>query len=92
MEIRKIIIESLNELNESLENKIEITESMCLMGNDGVLDSLDFVNLVVILEDQISDNLDLDISIADEKAFSRKKSPFLNINSLEEYLKEIINE
>lgn len=90
--LEKIIINALKELNESLDEKIEVKEGMDLLEGDSVLDSLDFVSLMVIIEEKISDELNRDITIVDEKAFSRKNSPFKNTDTLTEFLQEILEE
>ena len=65
---------------------------MKLTGTEGVLDSLDLVNLVVVLEESLSDELDINVTIASEKAFSRKRSPFSSIESLSLFILEEIGE
>ena len=61
-----------------------------LFGRNGVLDSLGLVNLITLLEEQIEDQYDLTITLADEKAMSRKTSPFLSIGSLKAYINELL--
>lgn len=92
MDMKRIVEESIDELNEELEEPIQRTEKLTLMGADAVLDSMDFVNLMVIIEDRIFDEFDKQITIVSEQAFSRKKSPFATIDSLAEYLLEIVGE
>lgn len=90
--IKRIVINSLNELNETLDEKIDFNEGVILIGESAVLDSFDFVNLTVLIEESISDELDKEITLVNEKAFSRKNSPFKNINSLTDYILELIEE
>ncbi|MGL4864551.1 MAG: hypothetical protein ACRC4T_15765 [Cetobacterium sp.] len=90
--IREIVVNSLNELNETLDEKIYFNEDVILIGESAVLDSFDFVNLTVLIEESISDELDKEITLVNEKAFSRKNSPFKNINSLTDYILELIEE
>ena len=49
------------------------------------------VTFLVNLEQKISDEFDLQITIADEKAFSIKNSPFKNIGSLTDYIKSMLD-
>ncbi len=90
--IAEIVLSSLIELNAELEKPIEISENLVLMGDSGALDSMDFVNLMVIIEDKVFEELGKEITIVNEKAFSRKRSPFYNIETLSEYLQELIGE
>ncbi len=90
-QIKKIILNCLEELRDDNELEFEISENIKLLGSQGCLDSLDFVNLVVEIEERVSDELDKDISILNEKAFSRSNSPFLNIDTFSNYLEELVN-
>ena len=90
--IEKIIIETLKELNEELENDSFINPNLKtkLYGIDGAMDSLALVSFIADLEDKISDEFEKDIVLADEKAMSAKTSPFRNIESLSSYIKELL--
>ncbi|MGL6066329.1 MAG: hypothetical protein ACRC0R_04555, partial [Cetobacterium sp.] len=78
--------------NETLDNVIEFKDNTVLIGDGAVLDSFDFVNLTVIIEESLSDELDKDITLVNEKAFSKKNSPFKNIDTLTDYISELIGE
>ena len=90
--IEKIIIETLVELNEELENEsLENPSSKTkLYGANGGLDSLALVSFITDLEEKISDEFEKDIILADEKAMSAKTSPFRNIESLTSYIKSLL--
>ena len=92
--ITNLIITSLNELNEelndpSLEN---ISNQTKLFGSDGALDSLALVSFIIDLEEKISNDFGKDIVIADEKAMSQRTSPFNTVNSLTEYIEQLLQE
>ena len=87
--VEQVIIDAITEINEERDEKFEINESLTLIGNSGVLDSMDLVNLTVEIEEKLSDQLDIEITIASDKAFSRKKSPFYNISSLTDFILEL---
>ena len=90
--IEKIIIDTLKELNEELENENlnNPTSETKLYGGSGALDSLALVSLITDLEERISDEFEKDIILADEKAMSAKTSPFRNIESLTSYIKSLL--
>ena len=90
--IEELIIEVLHIVNENREEPFSIVKDMKLIGSEGVLDSMDLVNLAVELEEKLSDELDIDVTIASEKAFSKKKSPFYNIESLSSFIIELSEE
>ena len=86
--IEKIIIETLVELNEELENEFlsNPTSKTKLYGANGGLDSLALVSFITDLEEKISDEFNKEIVLADEKAMSAKTSPFRNVESLTLYI------
>lgn len=90
--IEKIIIDTLKELNEELENEafLNPNSKTKLYGIDGAMDSLALVSFIADLEDKISDEFEKDIILADEKAMSAKTSPFRNIESLISYIKSLL--
>ena len=87
-EISKIVIDTIKDFNESLaeDDKISTNLEASLYGGDSNLDSLGLVSLIVGLEQNIEDELEKTISLADEKAMSQNSSPFKNINSLIDYI------
>ena len=93
-EIENIIKESLLEiLEETGGKKIKmISRNTTLYGVQGILDSLALVRLVAEIEGKISEKLNKDISLVNERALSQKNSPFLTIGSLTDYIVKIINE
>lgn len=95
---RKIIIDlifkAVEELNQQLPKKQQLTKSAhsILFGRNGKLDSLGLVNLIVALEQNIEDELELSITLADERAMSQKHSPFRTVGSLADYTAMILEE
>jgi len=91
--IKKIIVESLLDLNEELEhNELNIpTEETRLYGGRGLLDSLGLVSFITDLEERISDEFDKDIILANEKAMSQRTSPFRDVESLINYIQKLLD-
>lgn len=93
--IQKLIVEIASETNCHLENKIPVelgTAAPLYGGNEGVLDSLSLVSLIVSVEQAIEDSFDVSISLASERAMSEKNSPFKSIGSLAQYAETLIRE
>jgi len=88
--ISNFTAELLSDAGKSTEENIN--QATVLMGEEGLLDSIDLVNLVVTVEQYIEDTYNITITIADEKAMSQKRSPFKTIGSLAEYVELLINE
>lgn len=87
-EIENIIIEVLQDLNddiesEELENPNKDTK---IFGEEGALDSLALVTLITDLEEEIQEKFEKEVTLADEKAMSQRKSPFGTVESLTEYI------
>ena len=92
--IINIIFESIEEFNEtsSINHKLEKKISTELFGENGKLDSLGLVNLLVITEQNIEDQFDVIITIADERAMSQKRSPLRTISSLADYIEMLLKD
>ena len=92
--IEKIIIDTLKELNEELENENlhNPTSETKLYGGSGALDSLALVSLITDLEEKISDEFEKDIILADEKAMSQRTSPFRSVETLTNYIQKLLEE
>ena len=90
--ILNLIFCAIDEINLRLSNnqKIKKTKGTVLYGKDSILDSLGLVNLLVIIEQNIEDEFDVNITIADEKAMSHKHSPFKTINTLATYISVLL--
>ena len=78
-------------LKEELEESIELSLDSKLFGGGGPLDSMALVNLLVDLEELIEDDYGKTITLADEKAMSRRTSPFSRVQNLIDYVQEQLN-
>ena len=92
MELESKIIKFLEDfLKEELEESIELSLDSKLFGGGGPLDSMALVNLIVDLEELIEDDYGKTIILADEKAMSRRTSPFSRVKNLIDYVQEQLN-
>jgi D-alanine--poly(phosphoribitol) ligase subunit 2 len=87
-QVEQILFEAIEEINEQLPSnqKINADRSTQLFGNEGVLDSLTLVKLIVAAEQNVQDKLNIAITLADERAMSQKNSPFKSVESLANYI------
>tara|TARA_B100000963_G_C22363088_1_gene552494 strand:+ start:357 stop:653 length:297 start_codon:yes stop_codon:yes gene_type:complete len=92
--VKSIINETLKSFikEENIEYSINIDEETRLFGSDGLLSSIQLVSFITELEENLEDELDVDLTLADEKAMSRRTSPFINVKHLTSYVEEKINE
>ena len=91
-EIFEIIQYSLKETAEvnDIALEEEISEKTPLYGQKGLLDSIALVGLVASVEERLGE-MGYNVTIASEKAFSRKTSPFLNVRTLANFVKELLD-
>ncbi len=90
--ITAIVVKSIEELNETLDNKVDtnFVENTALYGENGVLDSIALVSLIISVEEKVQDELGVNIILANDQAMSQRNSPFLTIGSLSSYVKVLI--
>jgi acyl carrier protein len=93
-ELVNLIVDSLRQLDGQQELKIpaNLDNDTTLFGQNGLLDSMALVTLVVAIEQAIEDKFDIGVSLADAKAMSQKHSPYRTIGSLADYAGRLIQE
>ena len=91
-QVLNLVLETVKEIGEDQNNQalIDATEDTRLFGEN--LDSMGIVFLVTDLESRISDELDVDLTLADERAMSQKTSPFRSVKTLAKYANTLIAE
>jgi len=91
--ISKAVYSAVDDLNDQLPKGVQIDKSLDapLYGASGKLESLDFVTLIMEVEEKINAEFGTDITIADDNLLSKEKSPFSTLRTLIEYLHELLN-
>ena len=92
--ISKAVFSAVDELNTQLPAGVSVEKSLDapLYGARGKLESLDFVTLIMEVEEKINAEFGTDITIADENLLSKAKSPFSTLRTLIEYLEESLKQ
>ncbi len=92
--ITKAVYAAVDELNKQLPKgtQVEKAPDAPLYGSSGKLESLDFVTLIMEVEEKINAEFGVDITIADENLLSKEKSPFSSLRTLIEYLEELLKQ
>lgn len=90
--ILELILEIVKEMGEEqdCDELIEATENTRLFGR--YLDSMGIVFLLSDLEQKISEDLGIDLVLADDRAMSQKTSPFRSVKTLTKYVQTLIDE
>jgi acyl carrier protein len=90
-EAEKTILRALVTLNAERgpDEQIEISASTPLLRDDTQIDSLELVSLIADVETTLNTKYGLDVSLADDRAFTRPVSPFATVKSLRDYIFEL---
>lgn len=93
-DITDSVLNRLKELNETLpeKQKFTVNAATTIFGDGSSIDSLSLVSLIVDLEMLFSEEHGFEISLTDDRAMTRKISPYQNVTSLVDYIFEIISE
>lgn len=76
----------------SLPAAAPVGGNIVLFGAGGVLDSLGLVNFLADLEYRIAQEFGREVVLASERAMSRSRSPFRDVDALTVYVVELLNE
>ena len=94
--IRSLVFSSLQDVltleRYRNQGRPEATEHIHLMGPDGLLDSLGLVALLADVEQRLEEEFDLVVTLADQRAMSRERSPFRTVDSLTDYVLQLAGE
>ena len=90
--IISIIYESIDEINEFLDDnsKIKKNENTILFDSDNGLDSLSFFNLVLAIEKKISEDFRVRVILTDIDDLDDDNNPFKTVRSTAKYIENKI--
>jgi acyl carrier protein len=88
-QIQRIILDALCMANQAREDNQQLTVSpdAPLFGNDGQLDSMGLVALIIDIEEALGE-AGYNIILTNERAMSRAQSPFKDVPSLVAYIED----
>jgi acyl carrier protein len=92
--VEAVILRALANLNEELpdDKQVKVDLSTVLFGVNAELDSLSLVAVVVEIETTVNSDLDLEISLTDDRAMSQEVVPFTTGETLRDYIMSLANE
>lgn len=84
MKALEIVYAAIDVVNEQIVDgpKIPKSPDTILLGDDGVIDSLTLVNLVVAVEDHLASKENVSVTLVDEETFSSEDQPLRSVGSL----------
>ena len=90
--ILELIYRAIDEVNSDRrpEDRLSRTEDAVILGRDGKLDSLGLVNFIVALEQAINDEMNVELTLADERAMMMESSPFRTVRTLATFIETLM--
>ena len=83
--VRQLVVATLPKAVSSPAGEI-------IFGPGGALDSLDLVNFLADLEYRLAQDFGREVVLASERAMSRTRSPFRDVDALTGYIVELLSE
>jgi acyl carrier protein len=92
--VKQLIFDALDDINAQLSEDQQLKKSTAsaLYGEKGKLDSLGLVNFIVAVEQKLDDEFGFPLTLATERAMSQQHSPFRTVQSLINYIIELLEE
>jgi hypothetical protein len=84
----KLLQESLD--NENTDQGTQASESSPLVGAEAILTSLALVSFITDVESTLAQTYNIELTLVSEQALSRKRSPFLSVETLADYILELV--
>ena len=90
--ITQAVYLAIDEVNTMLPRDEQLSKSLdfVMSGNISGLDSLQLMNLIVAVEQQVEIHLNESILLADERAMIYEPSPFSTIGALIDYIEIVL--
>lgn len=94
LEIYKIVIDCVQRIVDTFpeSDRFEVVQETILFGLNSKIDSLSLVSVIVDLESYFFDELQVEISLTDDRAMTREISPFLSVSNLADYIEVLLAE
>ena len=90
----QLVLDALSQVNagRTPDLQIPVSPEICLFGSNSHLDSLELVNLILDVEGQVNQTFSTPIMIMDERALSLERSPFRSVDTLTDYIVQLLEE
>ncbi|HEX7070506.1 MAG TPA: hypothetical protein VF190_06860 [Rhodothermales bacterium] len=95
MQREVLLAEMVDLLQSMLEDKGEEMQASAaapLIGGEAIVTSIELVSYIGDVELMVSEKYQLDISLVSEQALSRRNSPFRTVETLADYVLELVGE
>lgn len=94
IDVHEIVVEAVVAASSGLQHgsPAVLQPDTSIYGSDGFMDSVGLVSLLVEIERQLEEKYGIALPIMDDKAFSKRHSPFRSLSTLESYVSERIKD
>ena len=91
-QVTALVYRAVDEINGELtpEQQLAKNPATVLFGTEATIDSMGLVSFIVAVEEQLSEELGLSMTLADDKAMSMERSPFKTLATLIQYVQNRI--
>jgi acyl carrier protein len=86
----EVLLPLIDEVEEEVGEEIGRDRDTILLGEGSALDSLAVVTLLVSVEEEIASRTGQEIRLVDERAMSKKASPFRTLGTLSDHICELL--
>jgi acyl carrier protein len=86
----EILLPLVGEIEEEVGEEIAKDRATTLLGEESALDSLAVVTFLVSVEEQLEQEAGREIKLVDERAMSRRASPFRTLGTLADHISELL--
>jgi acyl carrier protein len=88
--LEEILFPLIEELEEEVGEDIARDPATPLLGEGSVVDSLALVSFLVTVEEQLELTTDRAIRLVDDRAMSKRESPFRTLGTLSDHISEML--
>lgn len=86
----EVLLPLIAEVEEEVGEEIGRVRDATLLGEDSALDSLAVVTFLVSVEEEVTSRTGQEIRLVDERAMSRRASPFRTLGTLADHICELL--
>lgn len=86
----EILFPLIGELEEEVGEEIARQPTTALLGEGSAVDSLALVTFLITVEEQLESATDRPIRLVDERAMSKRASPFRTLGTLADHICEML--
>ena len=90
--ITALVFAAVDELNQQLRKaqRLEKSPTTPISGTSATLDSLGLLNLIVQVEQQLEQEFQVSVTLADDAVMAQENTPFQTLGTLTDYISAVL--